>query len=90
MAPQSSYGGYGSYGDPWKQDVPFSLNEVGEPRALYIAGFAFDVLTVIALVGFMTWACLIPNARGCLKGVVIFIATWLVYVDSPLSINDIS
>lgn len=49
-------------------------------KTLFIAGFAFDVLTIIALIGFLVWTCLIHNGRGQLKGVLWALLTYLLYV----------
>lgn len=73
------YGGY--YTDnPWNNEVSFSLESLSEPKSYFIAGFSFDVLTVVALIGFLVWACLIRNHRGSMRGVIVSIVTWLLYV----------
>lgn len=64
------------------------MDQLGEPMAMFNAEFAFDVLTVIALIGFIVWACLIRNPRGSLKGVLVFQSTWLVYVVPSNVHND--
>lgn len=86
MAPRrSSSGSSSSYSDyyynnnPWSQEVQFSLDALPS-KTLFIAGFAFDVLTVLALIGFLIWACLVHNGRGQLKGVLPALITFLVYV----------
>lgn len=52
---------------------------VYEPRSNFIAGFVFEVLIVIALIGFLVWACLIPNHRRSMRGVIVSLVTWLLY-----------
>ncbi|KAJ5159594.1 uncharacterized protein N7482_006598 [Penicillium canariense] len=75
MAPRRSSGGssssssYYSDDNPWSQEIQFSLDAV-RSKSLFIAGFAFDVLTILALIIFLVWACIIPNGRGQLKGVL--------------------
>lgn len=76
------YGSYSSISDAWHNEVDFSMERLYEPKSMFIAGFAFDVLTLIALIGFLVWACLIRNPRGSLKGVVSSIVTWLMYVKA--------
>jgi hypothetical protein len=85
MAPRRSSGGSSSssssyYNDnPWSQDIQFSL-DVLRSKTLFIAGFAFDVLTILALIGFLIWTCLIHNGRGQLKGVLPALLLYLAYV----------
>lgn len=85
MAPRRGGGGssssYSSYysNNPWSQEVEFSL-DMTRSKTLFIAGFAFDVLTIIALIGFLVWTCLIHNGRGQLKGVLWALLTYLLYV----------
>lgn len=77
----SYYGGYGYYNtNPWEDEVDFSMESLVESKSFFIAGFAFDVLTVIALIGFLVWACLIRNHRGSMRGVIVSVVTWLMYV----------
>lgn len=80
MAPRRGSGGFASsyYGSSsaWSVETSFSL-DMYESKSLFIAGFAFDVLFALALIGFLTWACLIRNHNGQKKGLVMAIITWL-------------
>lgn len=83
MAPRrgggSSY--YGSSNDDsrWNQEISFSLDLV-YPKSLFIAGFAFYVLTLAALLAFLVWACTIRNHKGQLKGVISALLSWFLAV----------
>lgn len=82
MAPRrgssGSSGSYGSYysNNPWSQETQFSLDDL-RSKSLFIAGFAFDALTLLALISFVVWACLIHNGRGQLKGVITALCLYL-------------
>lgn len=80
MAPRrGSSGSSGSYyysNNAWSQETSFSLNYVPS-KTLFIAGFAFDVLTILALISFLIWACLIRNGRGQLNGVIPALSVYL-------------
>ncbi|OOQ88472.1 hypothetical protein PEBR_12272 [Penicillium brasilianum] len=87
MAPRRSSGGSSSsyssyYNNPWSEETEFSLRLL-RSKSLFIAGFAFDVLTILALIGFLVWACLVHNGRGQLKGVF---PALLAYLASMLTI----
>lgn len=58
------------------------MDSLYEPKSYFIAGFVFDALTVIALIGFLIWACLIPNHRGSMRGVIASLVTWLLYATT--------
>ncbi|KAJ5690672.1 hypothetical protein N7462_005064 [Penicillium macrosclerotiorum] len=75
----SSYGYYYGYDNPWAEEIQFSMDSLLS-KSLFIAGFAFDVLTVLALICFLVWACIVRNHRGQMRGVVITIITWLLAV----------
>lgn len=51
-------------------------------RDLFIAAFAFDILFALALIGFLTWSCLIRNHNGQMKGVVVALVSWLWYENN--------
>ncbi|KAF3385618.1 hypothetical protein F1880_002974 [Penicillium rolfsii] len=83
MAPRRSGGGgsSSSYSDyssnnPWSQEIEFSLDML-KSKTIFIAGFAFDALTVIALVAFLVWTRLIHKGRGQWKGVLWALLTYL-------------
>lgn len=81
MAPRRGSGGSSSsydsyYSSPWSQEISLSLDYVPS-KTSFIAGFAFDVLTILALVSFLIWACLIHNGRGQLKGVIPALSLYL-------------
>ncbi|KAJ5568103.1 hypothetical protein N7450_010589 [Penicillium hetheringtonii] len=87
MAPRRGSGGFGSsyYGSSsaWSVETSFSL-DMYESKSLFIAGFAFDVLFALALIGFLTWACLIRNHNGQKKGLVMAIITWLCFMITAI------
>lgn len=79
MSPRRGSGGsyYGYYGNPWNDEVSLSLKYVYGPESFFIAEFVFDLLTMIALIGFLVWACLIRNHRGSMRGVIASLVAWL-------------
>lgn len=83
MAPRrggSGYSSYSSYGDSrWNNEIWFSKDDLISPSN-FIAGFAFDVLTLAALIAFIVWACTIRNHRGQLKCVLGALFSWLLSV----------
>lgn len=83
MAPRRSGGSsyYGSWNDDsrWNQEISFSLDLVYK-KSLFIAAFAFDVLTLAALIAFLVWACTIRNHKGQLKGVIFALLSWFLAV----------
>lgn len=83
MAPRRGGSGsssYSSYGESrWNDEIYFSLDDVYSPSN-FIAGFAFDVLTLVALIVFIVWACTIRNHRGQLNGVLSALFSWLLAV----------
>ena len=77
----SYYGGYDYYNtNPWSEEVEFRMESLVDPKSFFIAEFTFYILTVIALIGFTVWACLIRNHRGSMRGVIVSLVTWLMYV----------
>jgi hypothetical protein len=63
--------------DPWGISITLTTKDLYESKSLFIAGFAFDVLTLAALMGGVVWACLIRNHKGALKGVLTSLFAWL-------------
>lgn len=89
MSSGSYYGGYGYYNtNPWNNKVEFTMDRLVEPKSFFIADFTFEVLTMIALIGFLVWACLIRNHRGSMRGVVVSLVTWLMYVRVQRSLSN--
>lgn len=83
MSPRRGGGGYSSYtsgydSSPWSEETLLSLNY--SVRGLYIAGFAFDILTAIAFVAFLIWSCTIRNRGLPLKGLIFTLVAYLLYV----------
>ncbi|KAJ6065216.1 hypothetical protein N7444_000869 [Penicillium canescens] len=77
-------GGYSSYtsgydSSPWSEETQLGLDY--SVRGLYIAGFAFDILTAIAFVAFLIWSCTIRNRGLPLKGLIF---TLFAYILSEL------
>ncbi|KAJ6129078.1 hypothetical protein N7512_001858 [Penicillium capsulatum] len=83
MAPRRGGSGYSSYSSlsdsHWNDEVVFSKDALISPSN-FTAGFAFDVLTVVALIAFIVWACTIRDHRGQLKGVLGTLFSWLAAV----------
>ncbi|KAJ5098050.1 hypothetical protein N7532_005051 [Penicillium argentinense] len=79
MAPRRGSGGYSSsywsYSNPWAQETKFYM-EMWPSKTMFIADFAFDVLFALALIAFLTWACLIRN-HGQMKGIILGLIFWL-------------
>jgi hypothetical protein len=65
------------YEDPWSTYITLSTKDLYESKSLFIAGFAFDVLTLAALICGVVWACLIRDHKGVLKGVLTSLFAWL-------------
>lgn len=86
-----SHGLFARYGhsgsDAWSREYRLSVNDLRQSKSLYIAGFAFDVLTLAALICGIVWACMIRNHRGALEGVLTSLFTWLMYVDRSLHLR---
>ena len=80
-----SYAHSGS--DAWNREYRLTLNSLDQPKALFIAEFAFNVLTLATLICGIIWACMIRNHRGALKGVLTSLITWLMYVNRLLHSN---
>ena len=76
-----------NYNSLWEQKIPFELDQF-QSKSRFIASFAFDCLTFIALLIFLVWACNIRNHRGKLKGVVCTLLAWAMYVDPSLSVAE--
>ncbi|CAI7661693.1 unnamed protein product [Penicillium manginii] len=80
MAPRRSGGSSSSYfagsSSVWATETSFSLDEY-TPKSLFIAGFAFDILFALAIIGFLIWSCLIRGHNGQTKGVVVALVAWL-------------
>ncbi|KAJ5770227.1 uncharacterized protein N7511_002278 [Penicillium nucicola] len=81
-------GGYSSYtsgydSSPWSKETLLSLDyssyRYPNYRTLYIAGFVFEILTVIAFVAFLIWSCTIRNRGLPVKGLI---STLLAYILS--------
>ncbi|KAJ5127871.1 hypothetical protein N7448_008650 [Penicillium atrosanguineum] len=88
-----------SYGysnsNPWSREYRLSLDRLDQPKSLFIAEFAFDVLTLAALICGIIWACLIRNHRGVLKGVLTSLFTWLIamvldIIEESLFLADVT
>jgi hypothetical protein len=65
------------YEDPWATSIELTTKDLYESKSLFIAGFAFHVLTLAALICGVVWACLIRNHQGALKGVLTSLFAWL-------------
>ncbi|KAJ5388643.1 hypothetical protein N7509_011184 [Penicillium cosmopolitanum] len=80
MAPRRGGGSYssssGGSSSVWATETEFSL-DIYSSKSLFIAGFAFDILFALALIGFLTWSCLIRGHNGQMKGVVVTLVAWL-------------
>ncbi|OJJ47019.1 hypothetical protein ASPZODRAFT_15705 [Penicilliopsis zonata CBS 506.65] len=50
-------------GSPWNEDTTLSLPAEDHIRAYYIASVALNILTLLALLGFLVWGCLIRQVR---------------------------
>ncbi|KAJ5584982.1 uncharacterized protein N7459_004782 [Penicillium hispanicum] len=71
---------YSSYADTrslWNEKITLSVYDL-ESSSLFYAGFVFDILTLVALISFLVWACVIRNHRGQMRGVISTILSWLV------------
>lgn len=78
----SSHGLFARYSyyyneDPWSTYIKLTTEDLYESKSMFIAGFAFDVLTLAALICGVVWACLIRNHKGALKGVLASLFAWL-------------
>jgi hypothetical protein len=78
--------GYDS--SPWSEETQLSLDystsRYPNYRSLYIAGFAFDALTVLAFVAFLIWSCTIRNRGLPLKGLISTLFAYILYVSGSL------
>ena len=87
MAPRRGSGNYYSYGDdnPWSDTIWLSL-EYYYPDAykpLFITQFVFDILSLLAFVAFLIWACRIRNRSLPLKGLICALISFIWYVEKP-------
>lgn len=91
MAPRRGGGSYSSsFGGStsvWATETEFSL-DIYSSKSLFIAGFAFDILFALALIGFLTWSCLIRGHNGQMKGVVVTLVAWLWYENDLVYIGE--
>ncbi|KAJ5812987.1 PDZ-binding protein CRIPT [Penicillium robsamsonii] len=80
MAPRRGGGGFSSssYGDdsPWSETIWLSL-EGYQGKGFFFAQFAFDILTLIALVIFLIWACTIRNRGLPLTGIICALTSFI-------------
>ncbi|CAG7953192.1 unnamed protein product [Penicillium nalgiovense] len=79
MAPRRGGGYYSSsYGDnnPWSDTTLLSIGHY-QSRSLFIAQFAFDVLSILAFVAFLIWACTIRNRSLPLKGAICALTSFI-------------
>ncbi|OQE22792.1 hypothetical protein PENFLA_c012G01028 [Penicillium flavigenum] len=80
MAPRRGGGGSysSSYGDdnPWSDTVLLSIGPY-QSKSLFIAEFAFDILSLLAFVAFLIWACTIRNRSLALKGAICALTSFI-------------
>ncbi|CAG8903512.1 unnamed protein product [Penicillium egyptiacum] len=80
MAPRRGGGSsssYSSYDDsPWGETVWLSLEHY-QNKPLFIVQFVFDILSLLALVAFLIWACTIRNRSLPLKGVICALTSFI-------------
>ncbi|KAJ5200607.1 PDZ-binding protein CRIPT [Penicillium cf. griseofulvum] len=71
MAPRRGGDYSDSYGenDPWSETVWLSL-EYHRGKNLFYGQFAFDILSLLALIAFFIWTCRIKNRSLPLKGIM--------------------
>ncbi|KAJ6096007.1 hypothetical protein N7486_006753 [Penicillium sp. IBT 16267x] len=72
---------YNNYGSDnlWDQKVNLSYKWfTHSDQKLFIASFAFECLTFLALITFLVWACTIRPSNQPLKGVIAAIVMWIV------------
>ncbi|KAJ5800329.1 uncharacterized protein N7518_002397 [Penicillium psychrosexuale] len=74
MAPRRGSGSYFSYVDdnPWSDTIWLSLEYYypDEYKPLFITQFVFDILSLLAFVAFLIWACRIRNRNLPLKALI--------------------
>lgn len=71
----------------WNREYRLTLDSIDQPKPLFIAEVAFNILTLAALTCGIIWACMIRNHRGALKGILTSLITWLMYVNRLLHRN---
>jgi hypothetical protein len=85
MAPRRGGGYYSDYysdTDPWSETVWFSLED-HSGQNLFYGQFAFDILSLLALIGFFIWACKIKNRNLPLKGLMGALTCFIWYESRP-------
>ncbi|KAI1839029.1 hypothetical protein DTO006G1_823 [Penicillium roqueforti] len=74
MAPRRGSGSYSSYVDdnPWSDTTWLSLEHYypDEYKPLFITQFVFDIISLLAFVAFLIWACRIRNRSLPLKALI--------------------
>lgn len=89
MAPRRGGGGYSSsyYGNdnPWSETVWLSLDYYYRDgyKTFFLTQFAFDILSLLAFVAFLIWACTIRNRSLPMKGLICALTSFIWYVERP-------
>ncbi|KAJ5268905.1 hypothetical protein N7497_010369 [Penicillium chrysogenum] len=89
MAPRRGGGGYySSYGNdnPWSETIVLTLGSYLR-KSLYITEFAFHILSLIAFVAFLIWACTIRNRSLALKGAICALTSFICRSFASSQIN---
>ncbi|KAJ6118453.1 hypothetical protein N7471_010262 [Penicillium samsonianum] len=83
MAPRRGGGGYSSsyYRDdnPWSETVWLSLDYYYRDgyKTFFLTQFAFDILSLLAFVAFLIWACTIRNRSLPMKGLICALTSFI-------------
>lgn len=82
MAPRRGSYSSSSYSDynPWSATVWLSL-ENHQSKAFFITQFVFDILSLLAFIVFLIWACKIRNRSIPLKTLICALASFTWYVE---------